>query len=167
MQELQTDSTIWRDKNYSFLLKQTQKLWSWGKGVEKYSSFTSRLQRRPYYPSAFAWWEATAHIHLSKVVINDFNSIIINFTQVRLRKSLTSIKRAPALNVWRLIFYNHSHLFEKLRTRKEAGEGKGGGKRKREFMQFLVVTRQIQHGLLFTDACKFEFRFIIEIEFIH
>lgn len=64
--------------------------------MEKFPRFLSPEKERPYYPPAFAWWENTAHIHLSKVVINDFNSIIINFTQVRLWKSLTSIKRTLA-----------------------------------------------------------------------
>lgn len=84
----------------SFSLKQNQKLREEGgkieEKMEKFPRFLSPEKERPYYPSAFAWWENTAHIHLSKVVINDFNSIIINFTQVRLWKSLTSIKRTLA-----------------------------------------------------------------------
>lgn len=96
----------------SFSLEQNQKLWGGGKmegKMEKFPRFLSPEKERPYYPPAFAWWENTAHIHLSKVVINDFNSIIINFTQVRLWKSLTSIKRTLAPPVKDGSFFTITH----------------------------------------------------------
>ncbi len=133
----------------SFSLEQNQKLWGGGKmegKMEKFPRFLSPEKERPYYPPAFAWWENTAHIHLSKVVINDFNRIIINFTQVRLWKSLTSIKKNSAPPVKDGSFFTITHynaeIWRKV-WKSEEREKEVEGKRETDCVPLDGATEQL------------------------